>query len=297
MPEGHVIHRIAKLHNRLIAGQALAVSSPQGRFAKDAAKVDGRTLTQVVPHGKHLFYHFDNDLAVHIHLGMHGMFRTLLQEDDGTLPPVRGLVRMRLEGRRKAIELTGPTTCETLTAKQVQAVHDRLGPDLLDAHPDVEKVWERVHASKAPIGVLLMDQAVMSGIGNAYRAEILYRARMHPMIPGNRLSREQFDEVWKDSVRLMQIGKRHKDILTVDEVDIGKKFRHHGPEDRFAVYRREACRHCGAKTKVLMMAGRECYFCTKEQVKNEVRGVKVKAPRAAKPKPKTVAKRKPAEAA
>lgn len=288
MPEGHVIHRIAKLHNRLIAGQKLAVSSPQGRFHKDSLKVDGRALTKVVPHGKHLFYHFDNGLAVHIHLGMHGMFRTLAMRDDGKFPPVRGLVRMRLEGRRKAIELTGPTACEVLDIKAVQAVHDRLGPDLLDPRADVERVWESVHASRAPIGVLLMDQAVMSGIGNAYRAEILYRAKMHPLLEGNRLTREQFDVVWRDSVHLMNIGKKHKDILTVDEADIGKKFRHHGPEDRFAVYRRSTCRHCGAKTKVLIMAGRECYLCTAEQVKGRVGNVKVPRARGK----KAVAKRK-----
>ena len=77
MPEGHTIHRLADLHGTLLAGKRLAVSSPQGRFVDGAGQVDGQVMVDVTAHGKHLFYRFNNGRWVHVHLGLHGAFRTL----------------------------------------------------------------------------------------------------------------------------------------------------------------------------------------------------------------------------
>jgi len=55
MPEGHTIHRIARDHGRLVAGRRLGVTSPQGRFDADAARIDGATLERIEAYGKHLF--------------------------------------------------------------------------------------------------------------------------------------------------------------------------------------------------------------------------------------------------
>jgi formamidopyrimidine-DNA glycosylase len=68
MPEGHTIHRTAKLHTRILVGRKLRISSPQGRFADGARRVTGHTLDHIQPHGKHLFYRFDNGLSIHIHV-------------------------------------------------------------------------------------------------------------------------------------------------------------------------------------------------------------------------------------
>ncbi|MEM6331080.1 MAG: DNA-formamidopyrimidine glycosylase family protein, partial [Planctomycetota bacterium] len=75
MPEGHTIHRLARDHNRDLAGQKLRVSSPQGRFEEGAAQLDGRKLIDVDAHGKHLGYRFTGGHVVHIHLGLYGKFR------------------------------------------------------------------------------------------------------------------------------------------------------------------------------------------------------------------------------
>ncbi len=76
MPEGHTIHRYARQHRRDLRGRAVAVSSPQGRFAAGAALLDGRTLTEVDPYGKHLFYRWSGSETLHVHLGLYGGFRT-----------------------------------------------------------------------------------------------------------------------------------------------------------------------------------------------------------------------------
>lgn len=56
----------------------MAVSSPQGRFAAAAARLDGRVLQRAEAHGKHLFHVYGPDLVVHVHLGLYGFFTGLV---------------------------------------------------------------------------------------------------------------------------------------------------------------------------------------------------------------------------
>jgi endonuclease-8 len=267
MPEGHTIHRLAELHTKLLVGHRLGVSSPQGRFADGAKQVDKQALRDVTPHGKHLFYRFNNGRTVHVHLGLHGAFRTVPMPPRGQpLPEARGAVRMRLVGGGKIVELTGPTACETLDGPGVAKIRDRLGPDVLDPAADAGRVWDKVHKSRSPIGYLLMDQSVVSGIGNVYRSEVLYRQRVHPLTPGSSLKREQFDRIWRDSVDLLNRGMTVGHIVTTEPADVGGV----APADttfdqRFLIYRRPTCRRCGAPVRQFTLAGRECFVCPNEQ--------------------------------
>jgi endonuclease-8 len=70
VPEGHTLHRLARLHQRKFGGQPVAVSSPQGRFAEGAAMVNGRVLRRATAYGKHLFHHYTGGPIVHVHLGL-----------------------------------------------------------------------------------------------------------------------------------------------------------------------------------------------------------------------------------
>ena len=148
------------------------------------------------------------------------------------------------------------------------AIRARLGPDVLDAGADVEAVRQRVLRSRAPIGTLLMDQSVMSGIGNAYRSELLYRQRLHPLVPGRELDAATFDRLWADAVALMRIGVQHGPILCVEPGAVGKRnWRELTADERFWVYRREACRGCGGRVEHLTLAGRRVDLCPREQVR------------------------------
>jgi endonuclease-8 len=100
MPEGHMIHRVARDHNKRYAGQRLAVSSPQGRFTPSAKKLDGASLNRIKAYGKHLFYCWERNLVLHIHLGLYGKFR------NHRLPPPdpRGAVRLRVVGESHAFD-------------------------------------------------------------------------------------------------------------------------------------------------------------------------------------------------
>jgi len=263
VPEGHTLHRLARLHQRRFAGARVAVSSPQGRFA-DAAVVDGRLFTGASVWGKHLFHHYDGGPIVHVHLGLYGTFT------EAAVPlalPV-GQVRMRIVGAEYGTDLRGPTACELLDEAQVSAIVARLGPDPLRRDADPDLAWERIAKSRKSIGALLMDQRVIAGIGNVYRSELLFRHHIDPYRPGRDISAAEFAEAWTDLVALMKVGvRRGKIVVMRPEHD-------HGPppyapnRPRTYVYRRagEPCRVCGTTVRTAELEGRNLFWCPTCQV-------------------------------
>lgn len=263
MPEGHTVHRIANSFNELFAGKALTIDSPQGRFTKSAELISNQKLIQARAIGKQMFLEFENGQTLRIHLGIYGKWR--FTKLDGELPEVQGQVRARFYTNKDLADLRGPTICELIEPIELAALQKRLGPDPLnpDDGSEFKRFQQRVQSSKTAIGLLLMNQDVIAGIGNVYRAEILYRAKINPHKPGSELTSKQIKELWKDSVYLLELGVKHGVMLTregyLDE-DPGKPERHH-------VYKRqgEPCRKCGTHIVLEVMAGRKLYFCPKCQ--------------------------------
>jgi endonuclease-8 len=131
--------------------------------------------------------------------------------------------------------------------------------------------WRRIGRSHRPIGDLLMDQAVMAGIGNVYRAEILYRHRIHPLRPGKTLRVGQFRAMWDDLVALMQEGVRTGRIDTVRPEHtpeaMGRPARADDHGGEVYVYRRagQPCLVCGTKIRTGELAGRNLFWCPRCQ--------------------------------
>lgn len=263
MPEGHVVHRQARRLARDFRGQALEVTSPQGRFADGAALLDGSTFRKADAIGKHLLVDFDDERTLHVHLGLYGKWAF----GKGPAPEPVGQVRLRLVGPEAYADLRGPTACEVLTPEQVGALAERIGPDPIRKDADPERAWSRVSRSRAPIGGLLMDQSVFAGVGNIYRAEALYRAGIDPYRPGRDVSREEFHVMWDDLVELMRDGVRKGRIDTVREEHSPRAMGRPRRRDRHGgevyVYRREGrpCLVCEDEIAWSDMAGRNLYWC------------------------------------
>jgi endonuclease VIII len=274
MPEGHTLHRLAGQLSSAFAGQVVRVSSPQGRFT-DAVQVDGTVLVGATSAGKHLFLEFEHDVFVHVHLGLIGKFDV---HEGAPAAPV-GQVRLRLVGERAYADLRGATQCELVSSERRDAILGALGPDPLRPDADPMRAWARISRSHRPIGDLLMDQTVLAGVGNVYRAEILFRHRMHPLRPGRTLRAGQFRALWDDLVALMATGVRTGRIDTVrpehtpEAMGRPPRVDDHGGE--VYVYRRagQACHVCGSRVRTEMLAGRNLFWCPRCQPRFRSRAV------------------------
>ncbi|MBD7919034.1 Fpg/Nei family DNA glycosylase [Cellulomonas sp. Sa3CUA2] len=323
MPEGHTVHRIARQMTLDLVGPPLAVSSPQGRFAAGAARLDGRRMTRAAAVGKQLFCTFDSGDVLRVHLGLYGAWDLYgdvspLGEGDvarGSLgaprvatragrpgapgepppstrrlrmgegesqqlvegaatwpPPPVGQVRVRLDSGSVVADLRGPTACEVLTADEAALVRDRLGPDpqtVGDTTAAGEVVVDRVTRRNVAVGQLLMDQSVVAGIGNIYRAELLFRARLDPWTPGRRVPPEVVRAIWQDWVGLLADGIRDGFILTREDLDAaGREAARLDPTLRHWVYGRAGlpCLVCGTPVVVEEMATRNLFRCPACQV-------------------------------
>ena len=261
MPEGNTIHWLARAHNRDLSGRRVRVSSPQGRFAREARRLDGRVFVRAEPYGKHLFHHWEGGAVVPVHLGMAGWFYRY----PGKPPEPRPSVRMRLSAPSVTVDLIGPPTCALGTTADRDAVIARLGPDPLDPSSDPMRGFERLGRRRTPIGDALLDQRVAAGVGNIYRCEALFLAGIHPLRPSKRIREAEWLEIW-DIVRdLMRRGARAGRISTVDPREPAHPKSLRGPRDAFYVYQREICRRCGSPLQEFPLSGRRMWACPVDQ--------------------------------
>ncbi|HSU19515.1 MAG TPA: zinc finger domain-containing protein [Acidobacteriaceae bacterium] len=289
MPEGNEIHRWADRHNAAFAKKKMRVEAPTGRFP-DADAIDNRRLEQVLAKGKHLGYVFGRDRILHVHLGRYGDWT----EGQMPLADVKGALRVRMwpaaaKPRKGAaaptirhgwysnddgstslspedvdwLELRGAAACELWTDAQWQALLDRLGPDPLNGD-DPQPAFDRIGKAKAPISVLLMNQEILCGIGNIYRAELLFRARQNPFTPGRDVPLKTLKAIWKDSLPLLRSGMLDRRIVTT--LPKHRPTKKTGPPlkpEVHYVYRRHGkpCFVCGTKVSRQEIAGRTLYWC------------------------------------
>lgn len=270
MPEGHTIHRIARDHSRLLAGRTIRVSSPQGRFSADAERIDGAVLERLAAHGKHLFYEWSTGEVGHVHLGLFGKFWVRRTAES---PAPVGQVRMRLQtepddGRNEyvTVDLAGPTACTVDPPSVRRDILARLGPDPIRRGSRPDAMIERIRRSSRGIGDLLMDQSVVAGIGNVYRAEALFVTGIHPLRPGTDCERAELEALWSVAQGMLRRGVEDSRIVTVSRDDLGNapNVRIKRGEATYA-YKRDRCLLCGDEIRQIEIANRTCYFCPTHQ--------------------------------
>lgn len=274
MPEGHVIHRLAGEFTRIFGTQRLHITSPQGRFATEAALVDGSRLERAEAFGKHLFLHFDaasDEHIIYIHLGLIGHLRFEDREK------VWGQIRLRIETldddgssedtTNLAANLRGPQWCRLITDEEYAIAVGKIGEDPIRDDANPRQVWTKVQRSKRSIGSLLMDQKLFAGVGNIYRAEVLFRHQQSPFTPGNAIDRSVFFAMWEDLVVLMRQGVVDGEINTVRDEHTPEVMHRPARDDEHGgevyVYRRagDDCYVCGSDIAMKAYEGRNLFWC------------------------------------
>lgn len=261
MPEGHVLHRAARLQGRRFVGTDVQATSPQGRFAAGAEVLDGQTVTGIDALGKHLFYRFAGGDVLHVHLGLFGKFRVRRRPAPEPSPNAR----LVLENDTDHLHLAGPTACDLVTPDDEDTIRARLGPDPILAPADgADRLAERLRRRSISIGAALLDQKVVAGIGNVYRSELLFLAGIHPLTVARTLPEPAVADVWHRSVAALTDGERMGRIVTVIPGEMGaQSARELARGDRLYVYKRagDPCRRCDDEIVAADADGRNVWWC------------------------------------
>ncbi len=263
MPEGHTIHRAARLQSKRFVGVDLRVSSPQGRFAEGAARLDGHRIESIDAWGKHLFYRWDHGEVLHIHLGLFGRFRVHAADPP---PPTDG-TRLQMVADSGTLYLSGPTECSVIDPATADDIVAGLGPDPLrsgDRGDAVEHMRTFLARRSVPVGSALLDQSVIAGLGNVYRAEILFRLGINPLIESKAIASSDVKRMWDESVRQLRLGERSGRIVTTDPRDVGRERRSAIQDgERTYVYKRKGqpCRRCGTDIVRDEIGSRKIWWC------------------------------------
>jgi endonuclease VIII len=197
VPEGDALHRAARRLQPLV-GETLEVETPHPRAAATgvAERLDGRRLEKVEAVGKNLLLRFEGGLVLRSHLRMNG--RWTVRERGAE---ARGRPWLILRGGAREAVLWGGSVLE-LNARAVS----RLGPDILARPPDFDRMVGGLRRSdqRRAVGDALLDQRLVAGIGNLWKAESLWRAQVSPWLPLADVSDEELRRVLGEAALLMR---------------------------------------------------------------------------------------------
>jgi endonuclease-8 len=239
MPEGDALHRAAQ-RLQVLVGQELEVETPHPRAAVKqlAPRLDGRRLEGVEAVGKNLLLRFEGGLVLRSHLRMKGRWRVL-----GRDAPVFGTPWLVLRGEEHAGVLWHGPVLEI-----DRGVALRLGPDILASPPDFDEMLRRFRRADQAreLGDALLDQRLVSGIGNVWKVESLWEACVSPWRP--------LGDVGDDDLRAVLVAAARMMRARLDAVP-----------GRRHVYRRKghACPRCGTPIKSWPQGdgARMAYWC------------------------------------
>ena len=260
MAEGHAVARWGDALRELV-GERVDVIHVPPRWRERADHIQGAELTLVHTHGKHLVLHFSSGWVVHTHAMQYGSWQVgplgqKLRKDPR-------FARLRLATPRFEIVFFHGPVMEVLSVEEL-AAHERfnsLGPDLLHENFSAGAVSAAVQAQgDREIGDVVLDQRIVSGIGNIYKSEGLFLATIHPRRPAKNVSAEELTVFFEQLIPLMQAGRRVYGMTITLPSDLQLE-----PWMRNWVYQRrgQPCFVCATKIEMFRQGDfqRTTFFC------------------------------------
>lgn len=258
MPELPEVEAVRRKLDRDVTG-ALIVAAHLVRRPdrKLESRLRGRRIESVTRRGKNLLLELSGGAVLRVHLGMTGNLYAIA---NARRRPATTRAWLELDGGR-ALVLDDPRALgrlELLSEQEAAQLDADLGIEPIAREFTPQRLAELARASRAPAKLFLMDQKRISGLGNIYAAEALFRAGIHPARAANRLSR-------------CRIERLHRAIVEVLDVAIQSTCNAYSGPGRFdagetfplAVYGREGmpCPRCRRRIRRIRQAGRSTYFC------------------------------------
>ncbi len=255
MPEGHIAHFKVLEQTPHLLGSQLRLSSPNRRFETGAALLDASTVTSLQAYGKHIFYNFDARRVLHVHLGMDGSFA--YHRNGNHNGRARSGAWLRVASPTLAFDLRNPKVCELIDATRRDRIIAALGPDpiLVDTPP---RGLAAIRDVSRPVGEALVDQSVIAGVGNVYRAEILYACAIHPERQAATLSDDDLANIWSGAVRMLRAGVADGGRIRTVERRRDLKVR---DSRTYYVYGQRFCARCGSLIRRWTLGAQLAYAC------------------------------------
>ncbi len=229
----------------------------------DAFKADlqGKTFNDVTRIGKFLIFHLSEGLVIVSHLRMEGRFMELTENEPNTR--FSRLVFHLSDGRKLCYDDSRCFgTMELTTEAHFKKLPSltKLGPEPFDVHR-VSYVYDRLKKSSRPIKQLLLDQSILSGLGNIYVDEVLFRTKLHPLTTGNLLTQ-------KDAKRVLEASRK----VLADAIEAGGSTvrTYHAMngidgmfQNNLLAYGKsgQPCIRCKTPLHKMMMGGRGTTYC------------------------------------
>lgn len=256
MPEGDTVARQCRILDEALAGAVLTVCDLRVPRAATADLV-GWSVAEVRPRGKHLLIRLvppapgPPPLTLHSHLMMDGIWhvdgKALRSSDTSAGPRSPDTIRIVLEARHQDGRLVRAVAYDVKQVRVLRTADEEqllgsLGPDLLDP------AWDEVPSLRAtaienlaaeperPLGLALLDQHVLAGVGNIYRSELCFLRRIHPAAP---VAAEQDPGALVDLARRLLVLNRDREVRVTTGGMLGR-------DGDLWVYGRDGkqCRRC-----------------------------------------------------
>jgi len=248
MPEGDTIFRAATVLRRVLAGQVVTgfeITAPKVSAAVRDDEIVGSTVKAIESNGKHLFIHFDtpHEVVLHTHMKMSGSWHVYRPGERWWEPEKEARVVIRTAN--VVAPCFHPPIVELLAAKEL-ALHrvvGRLGPDIIRDDFDVDEALRRLREKQdRDIATALLDQSVISGIGNVFKVEALFLAKLSPWAPVRDLNDDQLRAVVAQARKLIRLNRSGGERRTRFSLD---------PSDRMWVDERAGlpCDVCGTRVE------------------------------------------------
>jgi endonuclease-8 len=263
MPEGDTLYRIAEAVRPVLEGRRIESASSSDRTTVepiDAPSLVGAVITSVEARGKHLLLATDDGRALHAHLGMTGSVHVYPLGEPWRKKPSSAAIALSTDSH--TVVCFSPKQLELVTATRLRrnAHLQRLGPDLMRHDSDLVAALARLRVhNAAPIGEAVMNQTIAAGIGNVYKSETLFLARINPWTRVGELSDERLLHYLGEARRLMRLNRGPGRRVT--------RFRDDGKRHWVYGRRGEPCFECGAPITLRRQgdAGRTTYWCARCQ--------------------------------